>query len=135
MHPEQTVSEMVKEVLRNQAIALVERTGQTFESALVMISDTETEACRKLVELTSGSHRGERAGEWQEGLLRECTERLVEHFGVTGPAVGWSSGASPAAELERHYSWLEGYLGWLRGKEERDEYYSLLEHKLGNLKG
>jgi hypothetical protein len=59
VRPEQTVSAMIHEVLRHQAGALVERTGQTFESALEAISDTE--AGRKLVELSNGSHRGEKA--------------------------------------------------------------------------
>ena len=131
MHPEQTVSEMVQDVLTNQARALVERTGQTFESALAAISDTE--AGRKLVELSNGSRRDERASEWQEDLLRERAGRLVEHLGVRGPAA--DEGAPAAAGLEHHYSWLEGYMGWLRGKEERDEYYTLLEHELGDLKG
>ncbi len=133
MHPEQTVSEMVQDVLTNQARALVERTGQTFESALAAISDTE--ACRRLVELSNGSRRDERASEWQEDLLRERAERLAEHLGVRDQAVDESSGAADSAWLEHHYSWLEGYMGWLRGKEERDEYYTLLEHELGDLKG
>jgi hypothetical protein len=131
VHPEQTVSEMAQDVLTNQARALVERTGQTFESALAAISDTE--AGRKLVELSNGSRCDERASEWQEGLLRERAERLAVHLGVRDQAVGES--AAPAAGLEHHYSWLEGYMGWLRGKEERDEYYTLLEHELGDLKG
>ncbi len=135
MHPEQTVSEMVQEVLSNQARALVERTGQTFEGALAAIS--ETEAGRRLDELSNGSRRDERASEWQEGLLREraerLAERLAEHLGVRDQAVGEDAPAS--AGLEHHYSWLEGYVGWLRGKKERDEYYTLLEHELGELKG
>jgi hypothetical protein len=34
MHKEQTVSEMVEEVLTRQAKALVEQTGQPFQAAL-----------------------------------------------------------------------------------------------------
>jgi hypothetical protein len=85
MRSEQTVSEMVEEVLGRQARALVERTGQTFESALEAVS--KTEAGRKLVQLANGSHRDEKASQWQEGLLWERTERFVDHFGV-GSAVG-----------------------------------------------
>jgi hypothetical protein len=130
VYPEQSVSEMVHEVLSNQAIALVERTGQTFESALEAIS--ETEAGRRLVGLSSGAHRDEKASDWQEALLRERDERLMEDLGLRGRVV---SGASPSAGPNNHYSWLEGYLGWLKGKEKRDEYYTLLERELGDLKG
>jgi hypothetical protein len=120
VRPEQTVSEMVQEVLTRQARALVERTGQTFERALEAVS--KSEAGRKLVGLSNGSHREEKASEWQEGLLRERTERLVARF--LGERV-----------VDHHYSWLEGYLAWLKGKEAREGYYTLLEHKLGHLKG
>jgi TorA maturation chaperone TorD len=36
---------------------------------------------------------------------------------------------------ERHYSWVENYLEWLKGKEERPEYYALLEEELASLRG
>ena len=36
---------------------------------------------------------------------------------------------------ERHYSWLESYLGWLEGKEERVQYHALLEEELASLRG
>jgi hypothetical protein len=36
---------------------------------------------------------------------------------------------------ERHYSWVENYMEWLRGKEERPEYYALLEEELASLRG
>jgi hypothetical protein len=132
MRSEQTVSEMVEEVLGRQARALVERTGQTFESALEAVS--KTEAGRKLVQLANGSHRDEKASQWQEGLLWERTERFVDHFGV-GSAVGEAPTASQSLALDHHYSWLEGYLEWLQGKEARYEYHTLLERELGHLKG
>ena len=28
---------------------------------------------------------------------------------------------------ERHYSWVESYMEWLEGKEERAHYHALLE--------
>jgi len=36
---------------------------------------------------------------------------------------------------ERHYSWLESYMGWLAGKEERLQYHALLEEELASLRG
>jgi hypothetical protein len=35
---------------------------------------------------------------------------------------------------ERHYSWLEGYMGWLEDKEERVQYHALLEEELASLR-
>ncbi len=107
MHKEQTVSEMVEEVLTRQARALVEQTGQSFKAALEAVS--KTDAGRQLRELAEGPHRDERAREWQEGLAQERAE-------------------------ERYYSSLEGYIEWLEGKEARAEYYTLLE-ELASLRG
>jgi hypothetical protein len=36
---------------------------------------------------------------------------------------------------ERHYSWVEGYMEWLEGKEERVQYHALLEEELASLRG
>jgi hypothetical protein len=36
---------------------------------------------------------------------------------------------------ERHYSWVEGYMAWLEGKEERAQYHALLEEELASLRG
>ena len=36
---------------------------------------------------------------------------------------------------ERHYSWLEGYMEWLEGKEERVQYHALLKEELASLRG
>jgi hypothetical protein len=36
---------------------------------------------------------------------------------------------------ERHYSWVEGYMEWLEGKEERAHYHVLLEEELASLRG
>ena len=107
MRPEQTVADMVEEVLTRQAKALVERTGRTFEAALEFVS--KTDAGRQLGELAEGPHRHERARDWQVGLARERAE-------------------------ERRYLWLEGYMEWLEGKEARVEYYTLLE-ELASLRG
>jgi hypothetical protein len=34
----------------------------------------------------------------------------------------------PAQEVH-HYSWVEGYIEWLEGKEAREQYYALLEEE------
>lgn len=36
---------------------------------------------------------------------------------------------------ERPYSWLEGYMQWLEGKEARAQYHALLEEELASLRG
>ena len=36
---------------------------------------------------------------------------------------------------ERHYSWLESYMGWLKGKEGRTQSHALLEEELASLGG
>jgi hypothetical protein len=66
---QQTVSEMVVEVLARQAEALSEKTGQTFEDAFSQV--LKTLAGGKLAELADGSHRHERAAEWQANLIAE----------------------------------------------------------------
>jgi hypothetical protein len=107
MRPEQTVIEMVEEVLTRQAKALVEHTGQSFNAAMDSVSTTD--AGRQLKELGEGPHRNQRAREWQVGMAREREE-------------------------ERHYYWIESYMEWLEGKEARVEYYTLLE-ELASLRG
>jgi hypothetical protein len=59
VQPDQTVSEMAEEVLRAQAKALADETGQTVESALEIVADTE--AGRLLRELRDGPHGHEKA--------------------------------------------------------------------------
>jgi hypothetical protein len=60
---ERTVSEMAAEILTHQAKALVYRTGQPLEEALVAI--LKTDSGRQLTELADGPHRHERARDWQ----------------------------------------------------------------------
>ena len=107
MHPQQTVSEMVEEVLRRQATALVDQTGEPFKWA--MMATSKTEAAQQLRELAGGEYREHKAAEWQANLPWVRAE-------------------------ERHYSWLESYIDWLRGKEMRTEYHTLLE-ELASLRG
>jgi hypothetical protein len=96
MRQDRTVSEMVVEVLARQAKALVERTGQSFEDALVAV--LRTDAARQLEELATGPQRHQKASYW----LARC---LVQEEGT-----------------EQSYSaWLEDYVGWLEEKEARAE--------------
>ena len=85
MREEQTVSEMVEEVLARQARARAERTGETFEEALKAVS--ETEAGRQLQELRDGPHHDEGVERWQEDLLRaRAKERSRDRLEKRGPA-------------------------------------------------
>ncbi len=88
-----------------------------------------TDAGRQLRELAQGPHRNEKADEWQEGLLRErADERLRELLLASG-------GVLHSTEEEHlHYSWVEGYVEWLEGKEAREQYYALLEEEFLHLK-
>jgi hypothetical protein len=64
---EQTVSEMVVEVLARQAEALSERTEISFDEAFAEV--LKTPAGRQLGDLADGPHRHERAARWQTDLL------------------------------------------------------------------
>ncbi len=88
MHKNQKVAEMAEEVLARQAAARAERTGESFEEALRAVLDTD--AGGELRELRDGSHRRERADEWQEGLARERAEEQAEAFGmpISDPPAG-----------------------------------------------
>ncbi len=125
MQRDQTVFEMAEEVLGRQAKALADRTGQPFERALEIVADTE--AGRQLRELANGEHRFEKARNWQASVLWErAEERLMHHI---------ASDTLSRFAAERHYSWVEGYMEWLEGKEERVEYHALLEEELASLRG
>src|SRR5215208_5502567 len=125
LHPEQTISEMVEEVLANQAKSLAHKSGQAFESALEVVADTE--AGQQLRELANGEHRHEKAREWQASVRFERTEeQLTLLFG---------SDVLSRFAGERHYSWVAGYLEWLEGKEARTPYHALLEEELASLQG
>jgi plasmid stabilization system protein ParE len=122
---DQTVSEMVEEVLARQAKSLADRTGQSFEGALQLVADTE--AARQLRELANGEHRYEKAQEWQASVLWERAEERLMHL--------IASDALSRFAAERHFSWVEGYMEWLEGKEARAQYHALLEEELASLRG
>ena len=69
MRAEQTVSEMVVEVLARQAEALSEKAGRPFKDAFVEVLTTP--AGHVLGELADGPHRHDRAADWQEGLIAD----------------------------------------------------------------
>ena len=110
MHPQQTVCEIAEEVLERQTNALAARTGQPLEGAMEGV--VRTDDGRRLRDLADGDNRDERAAQWRGSLRRT---RTAEHD---------------------HHSWLEGYMGWLNGKEApREQYYALLEQELAKLMG
>ena len=69
MHPEQTVHQMVEEVLQRQAKLVLQRSGCSAQEARQAVC--RTEAGRQLGGLRDGPHAHERARDWQEGLLWE----------------------------------------------------------------
>jgi hypothetical protein len=116
---------MAEEVLMRQAKALAHRSGCSSEYAHQAVSDTE--AGRQLKGLANGEHRHKKASEWQASVFwGRAEERSMHHFG---------SEALSRFATERHYSWLESYMGWLEGKEERVQYHALLEEELASLRG
>ncbi len=60
---------MAFDVLRRQAVARTQRTGEALEEALEVV--LETEAGRQLVELRDGPQCDEEAKRWQEDLARK----------------------------------------------------------------
>jgi hypothetical protein len=85
VRPHQTVSEMVEEVLEGRAKALVDETGQTAESALKIVADTE--AGRLLGELRDGPHGHKESRDWQADLSWARPQgRLMHLVGSEAPA-------------------------------------------------
>src|SRR5215210_1393232 len=116
---------MAEEVLMRQAKALARRSRQYLEEARQAVSDTE--AGRQLKGLANGEHRHEKARNWQASVFWGRAEERLMHL--------YCSEALSRFEAERHYSWLESYMEWLEGKEERAHYYALLEEELSSLRG
>jgi hypothetical protein len=128
LRADEIVAEMAEEVLTRQAKAMVAQTGALFESALEAVASTK--AGQQLRELATGEHRLEKAQDWQVSLLAERVEgRRLMDLGIA-----WESTLSRFV-AERHYSWVENYMEWLKGKEERPEYHALLEEELASLRG
>ncbi len=130
MRSDQTVSEMVEEVLMRQAQSHAAQSGECFEQSMKEV--LKSEAGQQLRELGDGEHRAKKAAEWQKEIAVERTQRLLAHF--VQPPVSGSSDVPTSRAADRHYSWLESYLERLKGKEERKEYYALVEQELELLK-
>jgi hypothetical protein len=129
MRPEQTVTEMAEEVLGRQAKAMLAQTGgQSFESALEAVASTQ--AGQQLRDLANGEHRHEKAQDWQVSVFAERAKGRLMDLGIASETVS-------RFESERRYLWVENYMEWLKGMEERQEhyYYALLEEELASLRG
>ena len=125
MQQYQSVSEMAEEALMRQAMALAHQSEDSLVDARQAVSDTE--AGRQLRDLAQGEHRHERAQDWQGSVFWDRAEERLMH-----PI---ASEALSRFVAERHYSWLESYMEWLEGKEERAQYHALLEEELASLRG
>ena len=125
MQKDQTVSQMAEQVLTCQAKTMTHKSGQSLEEAGQAVSDSE--AGRQLKDLANGEHRHEKASEWQVGVFWDrVEERWMQLAG---------SEVLSRFAAEHHYSWLEGYMERLEGKEERARYYALLEEEPASLRG
>jgi hypothetical protein len=119
----QSVFEMVEDILARQAKSLADKTGQPLERALDLVTD----AGQQLRELANGEYCNEKARDWQASMLWDRAEELLMHLIASDTISRFAA--------ERPNSWLEGYMKWLEGKEERAGYYSLLEEELASLRG
>ena len=79
MQPEQTVSEMANEVLRRQAKARTDRSGEPIEEAMETVLNTE--AGKRLRELRDGPHGEEGVQESQVDAARERARERAEDLG------------------------------------------------------
>ncbi len=79
MRDDQSVAEMVNEVLMRQAKARADRTGEPIEEAMEAVLDTE--AGKQLKELRDGPHAEETVEEYQLGVAQERAEERIEQLG------------------------------------------------------
>ena len=79
MRDDQTVAEMVNEVLMRQAKARADRSGDSIEAAMRAVVGTE--AGRQLADLRDGPHGDEGVEEWQVGIAQERTRELARVLG------------------------------------------------------
>jgi hypothetical protein len=75
---DQTVSEMVEEVLERQAKVLAHVSGHSLEDTRQAVSDTE--AGRQLKGLAQGEHRHEKARHWQLSVFWDRAEERLMHL-------------------------------------------------------
>ncbi len=79
LRAEQTVSEMAGEVLRRQAKARADRTGESIEEAMAAV--LHSEAGKQLGELRDGPHADVGVVEWQVAMARERAQERAEDLG------------------------------------------------------
>ena len=79
MREDQSVAEMVNEVLMRQAKARAERRGEPIEEAMEAVLDTE--AGQQLTKLRDGPHGEEGVEETQVDAARERAEELGRRLG------------------------------------------------------
>ncbi|HET7271536.1 MAG TPA: response regulator transcription factor [Rubrobacter sp.] len=122
MRAEQTVSEMVVEVLARQAEAISERTGRPFEDAFAEV--LMTPAGRQLAELADGPHRHERAAEWQADLTAD--REAQRQWPAALLLRGWESTEGPTTgqEIEKRILLVED------NEEFREAFARMLELEL-----
>ena len=125
MQKDQTVSEMAQEVMERQAKALAHSSGRSLEDASQ--AALHTEAGRRLKDLANGEHRHEKVQECQGDVFWERAEERLMHL--------YCSEALSRFAAERPHTWLEGYMERLEGKQERAQYYALLEEELAGPRG
>jgi hypothetical protein len=125
VRPDQTVHEMVEEVLQRQAKVVVERAGYSLQEAMETV--LQTDAGCQLRELRDGPPAQDKARDWQENLPWNRTLERLEGMLASDTVTRFAT--------ERHYSWLEGYMEWLGGKEVRAEYHEILEQDLASPRG
>jgi hypothetical protein len=129
VHQDQSVYEMVEDVLERQAKVVLERSGCSPQEALETVM--QTDAGRQLGGLRDGPRAQEEARDWQEGLLWERAFERLEGMVKLNAGSRFATFAT-----EGPYSWLESYRERLEGKEARAEYYALLEAaELASLSG
>ena len=117
MQRDQSVLQMVEEVLERQVRALADETGQPFERALEIVA--RTEAGRLMRELGDGPHRHAKARDWQADLAWGRAEERLLHLAA--------SGARARLSAHDRYAWVEDYLLLLESMGAREEYYAALE--------
>jgi hypothetical protein len=79
MREDQSVAEMVNEVLMRQAKVRADRTGEPIEEAMEVVLDTE--AGKQLRELRDGPHSEEGVEETQLDAARDRARERVEDLG------------------------------------------------------
>ena len=79
VHEDQTVAEMVNELLTRQAKAQADQSGEPIEAAIEAVLNIE--AGKQLKELRDGPHGDEGVEEWQVSVAQERSRERVERLG------------------------------------------------------